>query len=54
MKYVIEISPDAAKDIDSAYNYYNEVSPGLGYEFVAIKDKYLNQISKIYFMNIDL
>lgn len=34
MPYLLEIKEDALKDALSAYNYYEEASPGLGEKFL--------------------
>ncbi|MBS4064785.1 MAG: type II toxin-antitoxin system RelE/ParE family toxin [Chitinophagaceae bacterium] len=47
MSYKIEISPEAAKDIDSAFEYYNNASPGLGFKFVDMLDDYFELITKL-------
>ena len=45
MSYLIEISIDAAKDIDSAFEYYNNASPGLGFRFINMIDDYFEAIT---------
>ena len=47
MSYIIEISPEAAKDIDSVFEYYNNASEGLGFRFVDMLDDYFQLIAKL-------
>lgn len=47
MSFTIELSHEAIEDIDAGFNYYNDASYGLGYEFINVIDNYLNRISKL-------
>lgn len=47
MPFTVELSHNAIEDIDAAFNYYNEASYGLGYDFINVIDNYLNRISQL-------
>jgi plasmid stabilization system protein ParE len=47
MQFAVELSHDAIADLDAAFEYYNEASYGLGYDFVNVIDNYLNRISQL-------
>jgi plasmid stabilization system protein ParE len=47
MPFTVEFSHDAINDIDAAFNYYNEASFSLGYDFINVIDNYLQRISQI-------
>jgi hypothetical protein len=36
MQFAVELSHDAIADLDAAFEYYNEASYGLGYDFVNV------------------
>jgi hypothetical protein len=43
----IELSPDAINDIGKAIDYYNNLSQGLGYEFLNTIDRYFKRIQEL-------
>jgi hypothetical protein len=45
--FVISLSADAANDIDTAVNYYNNISSGLGFEFADTLDIFFGKISRM-------
>lgn len=45
MAYQLLLSPDAIADIDEAFEYYNGVSAGLGFEFTDTLDRYFKNIT---------
>ncbi len=47
MPYSIVLSPDAINDIDKAFEYYNGLSAGLGFEFTNTIDIYLKKIAQL-------
>jgi len=46
MAFSIVLSPDAINDIDLAFEYYNKLSDGLGFEFTDTIDAYLKRIAR--------
>ena len=46
MAFSIALSPDAINDIDLAFEYYNKLSDGLGFEFTDTIDAYLKRIAR--------
>jgi hypothetical protein len=46
MAFFVVLSPDAINDIDIAFEYYNKLSDGLGFEFTDTIDAYLKKIAK--------
>ena len=47
MSHPIVLSTDAVLDIDSAVDYYNSRSYGLGFEFADTLDNYFQKISQL-------
>ena len=47
MLFKIFVSPEAIKDIDDGFEYYNSKSFGLGFEFTDTVDIYLSKISEV-------
>jgi len=47
MAYQLSLSPDAIDDIDKAFEYYNGVSAGLGFEFTDTLDRYFKNIAHL-------
>jgi len=47
MSHLIVLSTDAVLDIDSAVEYYNSRSYGLGFEFADTLDNYFKKISQL-------
>lgn len=47
MGYELVLSQDSINDIDKAFNYYNGISLGLGFEFTDTLDKYFKNISNL-------
>jgi hypothetical protein len=47
MAFSLVLSPDAINDIDIAFEYYNKLSDGLGFEFTDTIDTYLKKNSKV-------
>lgn len=45
MPYSVVLSPDAINDIDTAVEYYDQLSEGLGFEFTDTLDAYLKKIA---------
>jgi plasmid stabilization system protein ParE len=45
MPYSIFITPNAARDLQAAIDYYNEQADDLGYRFADLIEKYLERIS---------
>jgi hypothetical protein len=43
MAFSVVLSPDAVNDIDIAFEYYNKLSAGLGFEFTDTIDAYLKK-----------
>jgi hypothetical protein len=41
--FSVVLSPDAINDIDIAFEYYNKLSDGLGFEFTDTIDGYLKK-----------
>jgi hypothetical protein len=46
MAFSVVLSPDAINDIDIAFEYYNKLSDGLGFEFTDTIDAYLKKIAQ--------
>lgn len=47
MAYQLSLSPDGIDDIDHAFEYYNGVSAGLGFEFTDTLDRYFKNIAHL-------
>ncbi len=47
MGYELVLSQDSINDIDKAFNYYNSISSGLGFEFTNTLDNYFKNISNL-------
>lgn len=47
MVFSVVLSPDAINDIDIAFEYYNKLSDGLGFEFTDTIDAYLKKDSAV-------
>jgi hypothetical protein len=47
MSFRIVLSVDAINDIDRAFDYYNALSAGLGFEFTNTLDWYFNKIAAL-------
>ena len=47
MSNVIVLSEEAAEDIDKAVKYYDELSAGLGIEFISTLDIYFSKIAAV-------
>jgi toxin ParE1/3/4 len=45
MPYIIYVTPTAIRDLSSATEYYNAVSPDLGYRFADIIAEYFERIA---------
>ena len=45
MSYSIELHPEAFKELQASYNWYEERSEGLGDRFMALVNKRLNEIA---------
>jgi hypothetical protein len=43
MSFTIVLSPEAEKDIDYGFDYYNKLSDGLGFEFTDTIDRYFKK-----------
>lgn len=44
MPYELELSSDAVADIDQTFDHYNKATPGSGFEFINVLDRYLENI----------
>jgi len=50
MTYLIRIRPQAERDVNKAYSWYEGQRPGLGREFILEIDKVLLRLSKYPYM----
>jgi plasmid stabilization system protein ParE len=51
MTYLIRIRPQAERDVDEAYSWYERQRPGLGKELLSELDKVLLRLSKNPYMH---
>jgi plasmid stabilization system protein ParE len=47
MSFSVFLSPKSIADIDYAFDYYNQQSPGLGFEFANTIDAFFRKIGQV-------
>lgn len=54
MNYLIRVRPEAARDIEEAFSWYEERRPGLGQEFISELDSICERISQTPYIYADI
>lgn len=54
MSYFIRIRPEAERDLEKAFSWYEEQRPGLGREFVAELDKVYERLAETPYIYADV